>query len=217
MRIGPFFTRRQVWVPTWRACLLAGLAVAALVVAGIRFTPRFLAPNQPIHGEVLAVEGWSSDQTLQTGARLAKEGGYKLIVSTGGPIEKGMNISSYQTFANLGAARMREFGVTGTNLIYIPAPLVARDRTYHSALALKTYLERHTPYRTIDLLSTGVHSRRSWLLYQRASGPEFKVGIIADTDPAFDLRRWWKTSNGVRNVISELIGYVYVHLSISPD
>jgi hypothetical protein len=217
VRIGPFFKRREIWVPTWRACVLALALLTGAAILFVVSLPPFLSPNKPINAEVLAIEGWVSEHGLETAVQIAKSGRYKLIVSTGGPIEKGMNISAYETYANLGASRLREFGCPTTNLVAVPAPNVPRDRTYHSALAVKAYLQTNTTYRSIDLLSAGVHSRRSWRLYELACEPEFKVGVIADIDPTFDLKNWWSTSYGVRTVINELIGYLYIKIAFNPE
>lgn len=217
MLIGPFFRKREVWLPTWRASLLALIAGVALMIGFFLYVPKFLSRHKPIQGEVLVVEGWVSEHGLRTAVDLANSGGYKLVIATGGPIEKGMTISSYETYANLGAQRLRALGITGTNLLFVAAPDVPKDRTYHSALAVKAFLEKRTNYRTIDLLSSDVHSRRSWLLYRIACGPEFKVGVFADTDPKNALDKWWTSSQGVRTVLNELIGYCYVKLAFSPD
>lgn len=217
MREGLFFRRREIWLPTWRTLLLGVIAAVVLFIALARALPGFLAPTRPINAPVLAIEGWASEHSLRRAFDLEKEHHYKLIVVTGGPIEKGMNISSYETYANLGASRLRELGFPNTNLVSLPSGKVLKDRTYHGALMLKDYLMKNTSFREVDLLGGGVHSRRSWLLFEMACRPDIKVGVISDFDEEFDQQNWWRTSYGVRGVLNEFIGYLYARLAFHPD
>ena len=179
--------------------------------------PAFLSPNRPLNAPVLVIEGWASEHGLRHALALEKEHHYQLVVVTGGPIEKGMNISSYETYANLGATRLRELGFPNTNIVALPSPKVPKDRTYHGALMLKDYLRANTSVREADLLGAGVHGRRSWMLFNMACAPDIKVGVIADVDEEFDMKSWWRTSYGVRGVLNELIGYLYARLVFRPD
>lgn len=195
--------------------LLFSILFLAAVIA-LKLTAPFLSPNSPIGAEVLVVEGWVDDYTLTTVIGMERTNHYKLVVCAGGPIEKGLNTIEYGSYANLGAARLKTMGYTDTNLLVVPSPIALKDRTYHSALAIKDYLVRNTPYRSIDLVSSSVHSRRSWMLYRLACGREVKVGVYAIDDPDFDLKHWYKTSAGVRTVLFEAIGYFYARLLFRP-
>ena len=193
------------------------VAAVALFIAVIRALPGFLTPTKPINAPVLAIEGWASEHSLRRAFELEKEHHYKLVIITGGPIEKGMNISSYETYANLGFSRLRELGFPNTNIVSVPGAKVPKDRTYHGALMLRDYLLKNTSYREVDLLGGGVHSRRSWLLFEIACRPDIKAGVISDMDEEFDPKNWWRNSYGVRGVLNEIIGYLYARLAFRPD
>lgn len=211
------FKRKEIWVPTWKGWLLILTAFAALIVGAVAFTPGFLAPTKPLGAPVLVVEGWISDNGLERAISLDATNRYALVISSGQNIEKGMDISHYNTYAELGASRLVNLGFKGTNLVKVPALPSTKDRTYHSALAVRGYLLTNTTYRSIDILSDSVHSRRTWLLYQKACAPEIKVGIIANPNEGFSASAWWKTSNGVRIVINEAIGYIYARVVFNPE
>lgn len=216
MKQGHFFRRKEIWVPTWKSCLLGLVLATAILVGVISSLPAFLGPHRPIKAEVLAVEGWVSDWTFEKVVRLAKENHYALVAVTGEPIEKGMNISAYGNYAMLGAERLRALGFTGTNLVAVPSPKTDKDRTYQCGAGLARFLRANTNYRTVNLISAGVHARRSWLLFRLACAPDIQVGVIEDEDPTFDKSRWWKTSHGVRSVIDESIGYIYAKFIFQP-
>ena len=47
-------------------------------------------------------------------------------------------------------------------------------------------------------------------------GADVKVGIIAARDPDYDPARWWRYSEGVRDVMGEVIAYLYIRLCFYP-
>jgi hypothetical protein len=55
------------------------------------------------------------------------------------------------------------------------------------------------------------------LLFQKAFGPEVKVGIVAVADPQFDPDHWWRSIEGVREVVGETIAYLYARLLFHPS
>ena len=211
------FKRREIWVPTWKGWLAFVCAIALFIFCSIRFTEPFLSPNKPVGASVLIMEGWMPEDGIRRAIELDQKNHYALVITSGQEIEKGMDISHYENYAELGAARLLALGFANTNIVKVPAPRTRKDRTYHSALAVKKYLLEKTNYRSIDILSESVHSRRSWYLYSLACEPEIKVGIIANHTPEFDSKHWYRSSNGVRTVMSEAIGYLYARLVFNPE
>ena len=69
--------------------------------------------------------------------------------------------------------------------------------------------EHDSSVHAINVLTQDVHARRTRLLFQRALGERATVGIIAVSNPDYDAGHWWRYSEGVRDVISEAIAYLY--------
>jgi hypothetical protein len=44
-----------------------------------------------------------------------------------------------------------------------------------------------------------------------------QVGIVALQPRDYDTTRWWVSSAGVRDIISEAVAYLYARLIFSPD
>jgi hypothetical protein len=216
LKDGLFFKRKEIWIPTWRSWFLFAGAFVAVTVFLIKATPIFLAPNAPVNARILVVEGWIDEDALEAAKALQKINRYDLVLVAGGRIEKGFFEASYGTFAELGMTRLKNMGYTATNLVAVPSSDAPKDRTYHSALSVRDYLLK-TPYRSLDLLSTSVHSRRSWLMYRHALGPEFKIGIYAAPSTEFDPKHWYRKSSGVRTVMSEAISFLYARFLFRPD
>ena len=139
------------------------------------------------------------------------------IYVTGGPLEYGMHLSAYRTYAQLGAATLIKLGLNSNVVQAVPAPKVRQDRTYASALTLKNWLLAHgiTPTR-IHLMSDGPHARRSRLLFQKAMGKNVVVGVTAIPSREYDQDHWWRYSAGVRSVIGEGLAYLYARFLFIP-
>ncbi len=209
--------RRPCWVPTWRAWLLAFVLGAALLVGFLVGIHPFLAVNDPRPGGTLVIEGWAPDAAFVKTIAEYELHPYDRLIVTGGPLEKGSPLIGYGTIAEVGAATFRKLRPDLTNMYAVSAPEVRQDRTYASAVALKKWLrERDQLPAKLNLVSGGPHARRSRLLFQKAFGDDAEIGIISMEDETYDPKRWWKSSQGFRIVVGELIAYVYARFFFWP-
>lgn len=125
--------------------------------------------------------------------------------------------SRVKTFAERGANKLRRLGVPNDSVQPVPCWEGQNDRTYHSALALKKWFQESNVHpKSIDVVSQGPHARRTRLLFQHAFGKDVRVGIIGTRDADYDPLHWWRSSEGVRDVISEWIAYLYARFLFSP-
>jgi uncharacterized SAM-binding protein YcdF (DUF218 family) len=218
------FRRRQVPLPTWRGWLLL-LALIALLAFGLfRGAYPFLAVNAPVPGGILIVEGWGSDEVMRRTAERFKESlpenhtGFKKVLVTGGVVDVGGPLMIYKTYADLGTAILLKTGLNTNEVEAVPAPFVQRDRTYAAAVSLKQWLDSHQiEAKAINLITVGPHARRSRLLFQKALGKQYKVGVISLALTDYDQKHWWRSSSGVRVVTSELLAYGYARFWFKPS
>jgi uncharacterized SAM-binding protein YcdF (DUF218 family) len=209
--------RRECWRLSWRG-RLSVTAILLLCVAGgtIAIYP-FLATTERIDADVLVVEGWVHDYAILSAAREFHAGRYQQIFTTGGPvIGSGGYTNDFNTAASVGADLLKHAGVPAEKVQMVPSRIMDRDRTYASAVALKQWFAEHSvSTRRITILTEDLHARRTRLLFQRALGREFALGIIAVPNPDYDASRWWYYSEGVRDVINEGISYFYAKLFVA--
>jgi hypothetical protein len=199
----------------WIALLLIG---AGLIVLAVRGAYSFLAVNDPVHGGVLVVEGWVSDYAFEQTIAEFKRDHYSKLFVTGVPLESGAPLSEYKTFAELGAATLVRLGLDTNAVQAVPAPRVRVDRTYACAMALKNWFRQHGIAETnVNVITMGAHSRRTRLLFSKAFGKEYKIGVISLEGRSYDPKKWWKSSDGVRTVTGEAIGYCYARLFFRPQ
>jgi len=199
-----------------RIWLIVIFLIFTLIDLGIKSLYPFLAVTEPSGGKTLVVEGWLPDNVIQEATKIFPDGKYEKIYTTGGPLQQGYFLSKYKTNAELTMATLKEIGFDEKYIVAVPCQKTDKDQTFASAIALKEYLAASdTTLKSLDVLSLGAHARRSQLLYQKALGKDFKVGIIASHQVGFTPEKWWKSSDGVRMVLDEAIAYVYARIVFS--
>jgi hypothetical protein len=210
--------QRACLVPTWRGWLVLALLLCSLTFVGLRRIHPFLAVMDPLPGGALVIEGWAPDYALAEAVAEFHRNPYERLYVTGGPLETGAPLAEYKTYAERGAAVLFKLGMSTNEVQAVPAPLVRQDRTYTSAVALKTWFHRRgvSPLR-LHLISEGPHARRSRLLFRKAFGQGVAIGITAVSNRDYDARYWWHSSAGVRIVVDEFVGYVYARFFFSSE
>lgn len=160
--------------------------------------------------DVLVVEGWISDYALKKAADEFNCGSYSQILTIGATVDQGFYLAEYNNFAEISAATLQKMGIPKEKLVAIPVSNVTKNRTIASAIALQQYIkDQNLPIKSINLLTSDAHARRSWLIFKNIFSPTIQVGIIAINPSTYNSHKWWTSSEGVRVVISEAIAYLY--------
>ncbi|NEU74268.1 YdcF family protein [Hassallia byssoidea VB512170] len=202
--------RQQMWTLTAPGWVIAIALMISVMFFSITHLYPFLAVTSPIKTDVLVVEGWVTDYAVEQAFTEFKSGSYREIFTTGGPVERGFYLAEYKTFAGIAAATLKKLGVQPEKVTVVPTPDVIKDRTHASAIALRQWLTNsNSPIKSMNLLTSDAHARRSWLIFQEVLEPKIKVGIIAAKPLSYNPNKWWISSEGVRTVIAEIIAYIY--------
>ncbi len=211
--------RKECLCLTWRGRFVV-LALVALALLGfVRGIHPFLAIHDSQPGGFLVVEGWAPDYVFDVVTNEFATHHYAKIYVTGNPIDKGAPLMEYKTAAELGAATLAKMGLDTNCFEAVPAPFVARDRTYTSALTLKKKLaaEGKLPAK-LNVITLDAHSRRTRLLVQQVFGADATIGILAIPCRDYDEAHWWRSSPGVRTVMGELLAFGYARFVFTkPD
>ncbi len=202
--------RREMWAITREGWVIAimGLIIAMLLI--ITNIHPFLAVNAPIEADILVVEGWLPDYAIKNAIAEFKKGAYGQLITTGVPLSKGYYLAEYKNYAALAAATCIALGFDKNKVVAVPAASVVKHRTAASAIALRDWLAASAlKVDSINLYSFGPHARRSWIIFKEVLNPDIKVGIIAAEPQDYNPQEWWKSSDGFRTVIGEIIAYIY--------
>ncbi len=215
--INKLFKKKEIWIPNlkgWTIILSFLFALFFLLVLAIN---PFLSINKPNHGGILIVEGSLTDYDIEQSIGIFKELKCEYILTTGGTVPKGYYHAKYENYAQVGANKLEGFGFPNDKIISLPSKFILKDRTYHNALTVKKWLDTTNIQVTkINIYEIGPHARRSRLLYEKALGTKYQIGIISMNDINYDAKKWWKSSVGFRTVIGESIAYLYVRLFFYP-
>ena len=212
------FSRKQRWGLSWSGWLIVATGVALLFSLVLFQIQPWLAVTHRVDANVLVVEGWVHEYAIRAAADEFNTRAYQRIFTTGGPVVgNGGYVNDYQTSASVGAGLLRKVGVPEESLQMVPSRVSDRDRTYSSAVALREWFREHNMIvHSFNIVTEDTHGRRTRLLFEKAFGGSVRVGIIAVPNPDYDPRRWWRYSDGVREVIGESIAYVYAKLFFYP-
>lgn len=217
-RLFGIITRKERWGLTWQGWL-ALLIVSTLFFAVVLLTVHpFLATTHRVDANTLVVEGWVHDYVIRAAATELNAHPYQHVFSTGGPsVGSGGYTWDADTSASVGAGQLRAAGVPPQSLEMVASHVIGRDRTYYSAIALRDWFRSHDmKVESFNVVTESTHSRRTWLLFREAFGNKVKVGVIAIQNPDYDAKHWWRSSDGVREVIDETVAYLYARLFFHP-
>lgn len=210
--------RKERWGLSWRGWLIVLTGIVMTFYLFLFRVYPFLAVTQRVNTNVLVVEGWVQEYAIRAAVKEFQGNHYQRVFTTGGPVVGlGGYINDYHTSASVGAELLKKWGLPDERLQMVPSRVMDRDRTYRSAVALRDWFREHDmAVSSIDVVTEDTHARRTRLLFQEALGKNIQVGIIAVPNPDYDARRWWRYSEGVREVIGESIAYIYARFFFYP-
>lgn len=212
-----------MWFPTlWGGFVLLVLAAVTSVALALAAN-GFLAPNEPARDKLgrgastLVVEGWMTESELAQAVVAFQRGGYERVLTTGGPIPQWSSADEDKTFALRAADYLRTHGLASVPVVAVPAPASQQDRTFLSAVMVREWARRSgVKFEAIDLVSAGVHARRSRLLYRMALGADVEIGVLAAQPADFDAQRWWSSSSGIKSTLGEALSLIWTKCCFWP-
>lgn len=215
------FRRREVWLPTGWGLLLGLLILAGSAVLLARVAYGFFAvdePLPPLGGKptpVLVVEGWIDEEALAQAAAVVRGGGYTRVIVSGGPIDD--SFSRHTNFAERAAEVLSPQLPAGLRIDAVPSPRTAQDRSYASAVWVRDWAQREgVAMDRFDVITHGIHARRTRLVYRMAFGPNAAVGVHSTTPRQFDAQHWWRSSAAFKAQIGEALSLAYTHCCFWP-
>lgn len=212
------FQRREKWVLSWRGRLAALACVLVFCGGFILWVHPFLAVTDRLDSDYLVVEGWVPNYALEESIAEFKNGHYKMMFTVGADPLTGTNIEPGDSIAIEAYKRLKWLGMNPDQMKAVPAHIKYRNRTFQSAVALREWVEENrVPMTSFNVVTVGPHARRSRLLFAEAFEGRAKVGVISVENREYNPKRWWKYSEGVKEVIGEGVGYLYARFLFHPN
>ena len=92
---------------------------------------------------------------------------------------KDRTINNYNSNAEQTRNELIRMGVDPSRIVAVPAEGTYINRTLKSALAFREWLKASKcTVKGINLISSGPHARRKWMIYSKILGKNYNVGII---------------------------------------
>ena len=206
--------RREGLGRWWKFAGAVAFLGLVTIILGLGAIPSFLAVTHRVPTRYLVVEGWVPEYVLLAAVKEFRTGGYQQVFTTGGPFFRSQELVAHVDYAHRGEAALRRLGLSTNEVTAVPAPPTHRDRTYLSAIALRDYLKVNDFHlESVNVLSLGAHTRRSGLCFGRAFGAKVSIGTIAIENLEYDPNRWWKFSEGVKEIAGESLAFTYAWLN----
>jgi hypothetical protein len=206
------------WCRQRFAKLISVLLLATFVVSAAT-VHQFLAVSAPQGQGVLVVEAWIPEDAISESAKVFNAGPYRYLVLVGAPMRgSDAQFGRFTNYADRAASRLERNGFDSTKLVAIKVPSQPTRRTFAMATAVRDWLRTSAvSIRTVDVFTTGVHARKSWILFQHALGKDYSVGVISGRETSYDPSAWWISRRGLWLVTRNLAGYAYSRLWIYAD
>jgi len=205
-----------ICLPKWWVVLILIALLLCASFAFIKNIGHYLAVTKPEQSPYLVVEGWQDEYSLKEALIRFESGGYKILITTGGPI-KGWRHSTYKNYADYSADLLVSNGLDEGKLVSVPTPASAQNRTFLSAVMVRKWFDKKgILVSSVDVFTESVHARRTRKLYELAFYNSVDIGIYASSPQTYNLSSWWNTSEGAKSVITEIIGFFWVTCCFSP-
>lgn len=203
-----FFRPRTIWWPTWPVWIFALFLLLVPFVTWWFAAEPFLAATERRGTNALILEGWIGIDGVRAAHDEYLRGGYSYIITAGGMTENRWG-SQRWNYANEAHDLLVRLGVPSDRVISAPAADTAAHRTFAAATAVRRTLAKRTmTLKQANVLTLGVHARRSRLVFAKVL-PDVEVGVISWRPTAYAPGPWWESSERAEDLLKETVGYLF--------
>ena len=194
--------KKAAWYVT--ACFI----LLVLMAWGAGRLVSFLDYNHPVDADILIVEGWLDSVYMKTVMTEFNTKGYShlFVVGECDPSEQkkyGMCVTERS------AQVLQQLGIEPSKITVVTVRPTVFHKTWSYALALRNYLdENNYKAKSANILSLWVHARKSFIIFQKALGPDIRVGAISAKHCRFSSEHWWLSMKGIYAVVKNGVAYL---------
>ena len=190
--------------------------LSLIILLGIKNIHSYLSLSNPVHAEILLVEGWIGD----TYAPKILEDFYRnhysriVIIGTRKPKMNGNITNDTQSNAVILRKKLRSLSNNTIIITLINSIYVNKHQTFNYLVSFKNWLMREIPdIESVNLFSVSLHARKSYLILRRVLPSSIEVGVISATPIHYDAQYWWLSKRGIwlvfKNTISFINAYIF--------
>lgn len=193
----------------WALGLVVILSIAAVIAFERDIYNFFAMPTLRVDADILIVEGWGGPGITQTAVDEFHATQYNYIVVAASEVDRGADLIPEESSALQAAEALVKRGIPSEKILVVAPVTDGWNKTAKAAKAACAILkEKGMQPRGLNVITLGLHARRSRLAYQHAIGPGTPVGIITVPSPRFIHRQWWTSRTGLFLVAKNLAGWI---------
>src|ERR1044071_6791578 len=201
--------RRTSWRLTWFGWLALLFSFGAVSCIWLLEGEAFLAISDPLPARVLIVEGWIGEEAVRASIDEFRRGRYERAITTGG-LSGDYWSQQRWNYAEATREQFLNSGVAQDSVTSASSAATESGRTYVCAVAARDSLAALGFERgKASVFTRNVHARRSRLVFQRAFGSNFQVGVVAWHPPGYDHTPWFRSSSRSEEFFKETAGYLF--------
>lgn len=118
--------------------------------------------------------------------------------------------NNYDSYAQLARNRLITMGMDSSLVIAIPGKIVKINRTLISALAFRDWLDTvDLEINGINILTLGLHARRTWMTYNKILDSSYRIGIISIPE---ESDKKLSVNEKAFKTLRETVGIIYYRL-----
>jgi len=122
-------------------------------------------------------------------------------------------INNINSNAERTAKNLVSMGIDSNLIIAIPGKRVRINRTLNTALAFRDWLKTSDiKVEGINILSSGTHSMRTWMTFNKVLDKSYDIGIISLPD----YRNQYSRKRKVLKTLRESLGLIYYWIILIP-
>ena len=122
-------------------------------------------------------------------------------------------INNFNSYAEFAKNRILSMGIVSSLIIAIQGKRARINRTLTSALAFREWLKTsNIDVKGINIVSQGVHARRTWMTYNKILNEKYNIGIISLPD----YKNNHSKEKKVLKTLREALGIIYYWVILIP-
>ncbi|MCK4352397.1 YdcF family protein [candidate division WOR-3 bacterium] len=202
-------THRTGIVKGFLLCLLSIIIIlAALSCIYFFHIYSFLSYEKIFKTDTVVVEGWISNSEMRQSANNILSNNVKRVIVPGDKAELALIHYPVNNYADIGRLRLIDCGVNEEKIITCPFE-TKRNRTLNAAVYVKKIIQKKG-IKSFIIFTEDVHARKTYVSYKKVFGNKYKIGVMPIPNDVFDNKNWYKSSEGMKTVITESIAYIYL-------
>lgn len=97
-------------------------------------------------------------------------------------------INDYESHPEIVRNKLLVSGIDSSKVIAVTGSKTRINRTLTGALAFRDWLlESGHNVKDVNIISMGIHARRTWMTYKKVLGKSYNIGIIALPEPGYEV------------------------------